>query len=163
MSLGARQIAVTGVLPVGCVPAQPLISGGSPVAVVSEDLNQLALLYHRQLNQDVDKQATRRFHDVNLVYLDLYAILANIDLYTSLLSIQIFDVIYAIRLMCVYLFLGWPDEGFKRARVPAAGSSGWSQVYSYCTISSAQCTRTRTSMCSRMVTTLREGVQNRNR
>ncbi|RLN18499.1 GDSL esterase/lipase EXL3-like [Panicum miliaceum] len=123
---------VTGAPPGGSTKWATLSTSGSDhhqAAGTSEDLNQLALLYHRQLNQDVDKQATRRFHDVNLVYLDLYAIPANTDLYTSLLSIQIYDVIYAIRLMCVYLFLGlWPDEGFKRARMPAAGSSGWTQL-----------------------------------
>ncbi|CAN6288526.1 unnamed protein product [Urochloa humidicola] len=76
ISLGARQIAVTGVPPVGCVPAQRLIGGGLR-RLCTEDLNQLALLYNRELSREVDK-LSRRFRDVNLVYIDLYAILADI-------------------------------------------------------------------------------------
>ncbi|KAK8445252.1 hypothetical protein SEVIR_9G293200v4 [Setaria viridis] len=78
ISLGARQIAVTGVPPVGCVPAQRLIGGGLlRRRQCAEGLNQLAMLYNRELNQEIDKLA-RRFRDVNFVYIDLYAILADI-------------------------------------------------------------------------------------
>ncbi|CAN6311569.1 unnamed protein product [Urochloa humidicola] len=76
ISMGARQIAVTGVPPVGCAPAQRLIGGGLR-RQCAQDLNQLALLYNRELSREVDKLA-RRFRDVNLVYIDLYAILADI-------------------------------------------------------------------------------------
>lgn len=41
------------------------------------DRNQLALLYNRKLAQETAKLAGS-FHGVNLVYIDLYAILADI-------------------------------------------------------------------------------------
>ena len=48
------------------------------------DRNQLALLYNRKLAQEMAKLAGS-FHGVNLVYIDLYAILADI-VHTALSS-----------------------------------------------------------------------------
>ncbi|XP_062205820.1 GDSL esterase/lipase At3g14820-like [Phragmites australis] len=77
IELGARQIAVTGVPPVGCAPAQRLIAGGLWRRQCATDLNQLALLYNRKLTQEIAKLAGR-FRGVNLVYIDLYSILNDI-------------------------------------------------------------------------------------
>ncbi|TVU31350.1 hypothetical protein EJB05_23032 [Eragrostis curvula] len=76
IDLGARQIAMTGVPPVGCVPEQRLIAGGLRRQCAT-DRNQLAQLYNRKLSQEVARLAGR-FRDVNLVYIDLYAILDDI-------------------------------------------------------------------------------------
>lgn len=75
MSLGARQIAVAGAPPVGCVPSQRLIAGGVRRQCAT-DRNQLALLYNRKLNQEINKLAGR-LPGVNIFYMDLYSILAD--------------------------------------------------------------------------------------
>lgn len=67
---------MTGVPPVGCVPAQRLIAGGLQRQCAT-DRNKLAQLYNNKLSQEVARLAAK-FLDVNLVYIDLYAILDDI-------------------------------------------------------------------------------------
>ncbi|KAL6642501.1 hypothetical protein ACP70R_020682 [Stipagrostis hirtigluma subsp. patula] len=76
IDLGVRQIAVTGVPPVGCAPAQQLIAGGLRRQCAT-DRNQMAQLYNGELSQEIAKMASR-FRGVNLVYIDLYSILDDI-------------------------------------------------------------------------------------
>ncbi|KAJ1295943.1 hypothetical protein BS78_01G261300 [Paspalum vaginatum] len=76
IGLGARQIAVAGTPPIGCVPAQRMIAGGVKRQCAT-DRNQLSLLYNRKLAQEMAR-LSGRFRGINLVYIDLYAILADI-------------------------------------------------------------------------------------
>ncbi|XP_062205214.1 GDSL esterase/lipase EXL3-like [Phragmites australis] len=72
---GARQIAVAGAPPVGCIPSQRRIAGGVRKQCAT-DRNQLALLFNRKLAVEVGRMAGR-FRGVNIFYVDLYSILAD--------------------------------------------------------------------------------------
>ncbi|WVZ58021.1 hypothetical protein U9M48_008335 [Paspalum notatum var. saurae] len=73
---GARQIALTGAPPVGCVPSQRRTAGGVRKQCAT-DRNQLALMFNRKLSQEVAKLAARH-RGVNIFYADLYSILADV-------------------------------------------------------------------------------------
>ncbi|KAJ1295944.1 hypothetical protein BS78_01G261400 [Paspalum vaginatum] len=73
---GARQIALTGAPPVGCVPSQRRIAGGVRKQCAT-DRNQLALMFNRKLSQEVAKLAAR-YRGVNIFYVDLYSILGDV-------------------------------------------------------------------------------------
>ncbi|KAL6905807.1 hypothetical protein ACP4OV_003408 [Aristida adscensionis] len=74
--LGVRQIAVTGVPPVGCTLAQRLTAGGLRRQCVA-DRNQMAQQYNWKISWEIDGMAIR-FPGINLMYIDLYSILDDI-------------------------------------------------------------------------------------
>jgi phospholipase/lecithinase/hemolysin len=73
---GARQIALTGAPPIGCVPSQRRMAGGVKTQCAT-DRNQLALMFNRKLSLEVAKLAGR-FRGVNIFYVDLYSILGDV-------------------------------------------------------------------------------------
>ncbi|AQK65832.1 anther-specific proline-rich protein APG [Zea mays] len=73
---GARQIALTGAPPVGCVPSQRRIAGGVRMQCAT-DRNQLALLFNRKLSLEVAK-LSGKYRGVNIFYVDLYSVLADV-------------------------------------------------------------------------------------
>lgn len=73
---GARQIALTGAPPVGCVPSQRRIAGGVRTQCAT-DRNQLALLFNRKVSLEVAK-LSGKYRGVNIFYVDLYSIVADV-------------------------------------------------------------------------------------
>lgn len=73
---GARQIALTGAPPVGCVPSQRRMAGGVR-SQCATDRNQLALMFNRKLSLEAAKLAGR-YRGVNIFFVDLYSILADV-------------------------------------------------------------------------------------
>ncbi|KAK3153472.1 hypothetical protein QOZ80_2BG0173770 [Eleusine coracana subsp. coracana] len=73
---GAKQIAVAGAPPVGCIPSQRRIAGGLRTQCAT-DRNQLALMFNRKLSVELSRLAGRN-RGVNIFFVDMYSILADL-------------------------------------------------------------------------------------
>lgn len=69
-ALGARRIAVFSAPPIGCVPAQRTLAGGSERACAA-DYNQAALLFNKKLSAKLDSFRTNMSNS-KIVYIDVY-------------------------------------------------------------------------------------------
>ncbi|KDP36891.1 hypothetical protein JCGZ_08182 [Jatropha curcas] len=72
--LGARRIAVFSAPPIGCVPAQRTLAGGSQ-RECAEDFNKAATLFNSKLSKKLD---SFNMPDAKVVYVDVYNPLLNI-------------------------------------------------------------------------------------
>ncbi|KAF8725460.1 hypothetical protein HU200_019983 [Digitaria exilis] len=74
--LGGRKIQLTGVLPVGCVPAMRTANTQRPGECV-EELNQYAVMFNAELRKAVDR-LNAELAGARLVYGDLYGLVSAI-------------------------------------------------------------------------------------
>ncbi|KAG8377954.1 hypothetical protein BUALT_Bualt08G0087500 [Buddleja alternifolia] len=68
--LGARRIAVFGIPPIGCLPSQRTLAGGS-LRVCAENYNQAAQLFNAKLSPQLHS-LTQRLPHSKVVYIDIY-------------------------------------------------------------------------------------------
>ncbi|KAL5072204.1 hypothetical protein RYX36_023091, partial [Vicia faba] len=69
--LGARKIGIFNVPPVGCVPMQRTVAGGSERKCVDE-YNNATVLLNNKLSNEIDSLKTDLF-DSKIVYMDIYS------------------------------------------------------------------------------------------
>ncbi|CAN6344785.1 unnamed protein product [Urochloa humidicola] len=74
--LGGRKIQMTGILPVGCVPAMRTVNLLQPGECM-EDFNQLALLFNAELQKTAGK-LNSELPGVKVVYSDMYSLVSTI-------------------------------------------------------------------------------------
>ncbi|GER33982.1 GDSL esterase/lipase, partial [Striga asiatica] len=77
--LGARRIAVFGVPPVGCLPAQRTLAGGS-IRFCAEPYNQAAQIVNAKLSTALDS-LTGTLPQSRVVYIDIYTPLLDLIMY----------------------------------------------------------------------------------
>ncbi|OAY50544.1 GDSL esterase/lipase EXL3 [Manihot esculenta] len=68
--LGARRIGVFSAPPIGCVPSQRTLAGGSE-RDCADDYNQAATLFNSKLSENIDSLATN-LSNSKIVYIDVY-------------------------------------------------------------------------------------------
>lgn len=73
---GARQIAVIGTPPLGCVPSQRTLKGGL-LRNCAQDLNYASQLFNAKLSITLD-QLAKTLPNSNLIYIDLYSPFSDI-------------------------------------------------------------------------------------
>ncbi|KAI3464805.1 hypothetical protein Pfo_021468 [Paulownia fortunei] len=69
--LGARRFAVFGIPPIGCLPFQRTLAGGS-LRVCAENYNQAAQLVNAKLSPELDSLNQSRLPQSRVVYIDIY-------------------------------------------------------------------------------------------
>ncbi|KAG5062172.1 hypothetical protein GLYMA_02G046500v4 [Glycine max] len=74
--LGARRIGIIGLSPIGCVPMQRTVRGGSERKCV-ESVNQASVIYNSKFSSSIMDLNTR-FPDARLVYLENYSKLSGL-------------------------------------------------------------------------------------
>lgn len=74
--LGARRIAIFGVPPIGCLPFQRTLAGGT-LRACADNYNQAAQIYNSKLSAQLDSLGKNLPHS-KVVYIDIYNPLINI-------------------------------------------------------------------------------------
>ena len=74
--LGGRKIQLTGILPVGCVPAMRTVNLHRPGECM-EDFNQFALLFNAELRETANK-LNGELSEAHVVYSDMYSLVSTI-------------------------------------------------------------------------------------
>ncbi|GFP80719.1 GDSL esterase/lipase exl3 [Phtheirospermum japonicum] len=87
--LGARRIAVFGIPPVGCLPSQRTLAGGS-IRFCAEEYNQAAQLVNSKLSPALDS-LTQNLPHSRLVYIDIYNPLLDLIKYPQKHGFEVND------------------------------------------------------------------------
>ncbi|KAH6808219.1 GDSL-like Lipase/Acylhydrolase superfamily protein [Perilla frutescens var. frutescens] len=87
--LGARRIAVFGIPPVGCLPAQRTLAGG-PMRKCSEEYNQAAQLINSKFSPKMDS-LTKSLPQSRVVYIDIYEPILNLILQPQKYGFEVND------------------------------------------------------------------------
>ncbi|KAL8030733.1 hypothetical protein ABFX02_14G304800 [Erythranthe guttata] len=87
--LGARRIGVFGIPPIGCLPAQRSLAGGSGRMCV-EEYNKAAILVNSKLSPTLDS-LTATLPQSRIVYIDIYNPLLNLIQYPQNYGFEVSD------------------------------------------------------------------------
>ncbi|WOH09986.1 hypothetical protein DCAR_0729447 [Daucus carota subsp. sativus] len=89
VKLGARRIGVFSAPPVGCLPAQRTLAGGS-LRVCAKDRNEASQLYNSKLSAKIDLFAKKHPH-LRVAYVDIYHPLLDIIQHPRNYGIEVVD------------------------------------------------------------------------
>ncbi|EYU36801.1 hypothetical protein MIMGU_mgv1a0249801mg, partial [Erythranthe guttata] len=87
--LGPRRIGVFGIPPIGCLPAQRSLAGGSGRMCV-EEYNKAAILVNSKLSPTLDS-LTATLPQSRIVYIDIYNPLLNLIQYPQNYGFEVSD------------------------------------------------------------------------